>query len=197
MESVVATDKSKTVRDLVSGAKKRVGKNAASYFERLMTAGEAISFGELKSLVADGKNKGKKDKSKTAGKSYAEVADRILFYYVGGDFDDNCVFTYNDGKFLDVDGSKLNLPDEKSVFVLHPLDIPVNLKSVLRGGIEQPFLQLSRPVFEPLAGETYFSERLNGIFVTRARFDSALSAPEWITTRPAPIRSAARQAPVM
>ena len=176
LDTVVAADKSKTVQSVLLGAKRGAGKNAAAYFEKLMATGEPITFGYLKSLV---KENGK-TKAKRSPKSYAAVADRILFCYYG-EFDEACVFAYNDGKFIDINGNRLKLSDEKSVYVLHPLDIPPDLKDSLSGNIDQPFLQLSRPVFMP-QGETYVSSRLNGTMVTQNYFSEAAKTLKFVMT---------------
>lgn len=155
------SDPSKTVRDLFE---KRESKptDAVAFFERAMAAGEPIIYGRLEKLIRGG-GKGSKHNE------FAAVADRIFFYTTDGA--DKTVLMCDRGAFRDLGGVPVALAQDSELFVLHPLDLD-EASPLLTAEIDQPFLQLARPVYYASPSDGNRSSRLFGTFVDKKTFET-------------------------
>ncbi|MCH5165811.1 MAG: DUF4132 domain-containing protein [Clostridiales bacterium] len=156
LQDVVSSDSSKTVKKAAAaGIKPKKSKDAAVAIERMMTEGIGLPQAEWKELFNDSK--------------CAAVADRIFFYMSGID-GRPCMLVYDRGVFLKMDDRPIDKKDNRRIYVLHPLDVTEELAAVLPKEIEQPFLQIGRPVYHRIDGERYFSNRLAGTMTTHDEF---------------------------
>ncbi len=177
-----ANDKSKTViKELTRSTERKANKSggAVKYFESLMSTGETVEYGKLCELIGicEKPNGGKGEKGantgnteKTGKNKYGEVAENIFFCTVDkNDFDALKVICYDGKKFFDLNGRKVKLEQYDRIGVLHPLDLERD-DPLFNLDIDQPFPQLRRPIFEPLAGERLFSKRFFGTFLSGGEF---------------------------
>lgn len=156
LKNTVANDKSKSVRQAArSGMRAEKAKNVAAYVENLMAEGVALDLAQWKELFNDEKAR--------------NVADRIFFYALRGDGRIS-VLVYNDGRFLDSGDRPIVEDDALKIYVLHPLDVTADYAGILSAEINQPFLQIHRPIYHRLSGERYFSNRLAGTMIARDEF---------------------------
>lgn len=154
IEETIATDKSKTVRDVLPRAKSGGRRSSAvSFFENTMACGEMYPLSKWRELF-------KKE-------SYAEVADKTFFFK----FDDRemQLLIYNEGEFLDLTDTPVPLERGDMIGVLHPIDMPSD-SDLLLLNIEQPFKQISRKIFFPTR-DGRSSNVLSGTLVSREQFD--------------------------
>lgn len=156
LTETVANDKSKSVRDAAFKSVRNVkNKNAAKRLETMMADGVGLKYSEWVALLTD--------------VEYAAVADKVFFSMPTSEGHVR-VLVYNDGQFLSSDDRPINPSDDDKIYVLHPLDIPAENANILKLQIEQPFLQINRPVFSKVSGEMFSSMRLAGTMVARDRF---------------------------
>lgn len=160
------SDPSKTVRDLFE-KRESVPTDAVAFFERLMAAGEPVEYGRLRSLMTDGG----KDRGKNKNK-FAAVADRI-FFYVTDDGVNKTVLMCDGGRFADLGGATVVLNEKSELYVLHPLDLDA-ASPLLTAEIEQPFLQLARPMYYASPDDGTRSSRLFGTFIDKKTFERGL-----------------------
>ncbi len=166
LDEVAASDKSKTVREVLlkapraakrkaesGGAKRRV--SPVAFFENAMMTGTGYTRAEWNDILA--------------APEYAAVADRIFFCVHRGDHAD--VLVYNDGAFLNMSDMPVDFDSETVIHVLHPLDVPPD-SEIFGMRISQPFEQIERKCYLPIAGEGRFSNRLNGALIARDEFDA-------------------------
>lgn len=161
LDEVVARDKSKSVRDAAfkDGRAKKQG--AAHFLEGMMADGEGLTVAEWTELLSD--------------PQYAEVADRV-FFYTQYDEDRIGILVYDDNRFLDSSDAPVQLDPDKKIYVLHPVDVGDDNSAILSLDIDQPFLQIKRPVYGKSSGENFYSMRLAGTMTARDVFDKNLKA---------------------
>jgi len=155
LNNVAANDRSKSVRDAAMGVAKPQKSIAdpCAYLERIMAEGTAFTYGQWHELFADERMRA--------------VAEKIFFYFTD-DSGEIHILLYNDGEFIDKGDRPISPDNDLKISILHSLDMP-SLSSL---NIDQPFLQLSRPVFHKIQGEKYGSARLGGTMILRDEFRS-------------------------
>lgn len=156
LDEVVARDKSKSVREAAFSDGRGKAKSAARFLESMMADGEGLTENEWRELLSD--------------YAFAAVADKI-FFYTPKDDGRISVLVYNNGAFLDVNDAPAQFYAEQKIYVLHPTDAADENMSVLEFDIDQPFLQIHRPVFGRMSDEGYFSMRLAGMMIAKDKFD--------------------------
>lgn len=152
-------DPSKTVRAVLEGASLR-GKisDPIKFLEELMMTGESVTHAEWKDIEQSEK-----------GKEFCVAADKLFFY---GEFEGRKkILFYSYGHFYDSEDFKVRMKPNTKIFVLHPVDVKYKNDGLLLLDIEQPFLQLKRPVYFPHARDKFHSTRLCGTMIDRAKFD--------------------------
>ncbi|MCH5351540.1 MAG: DUF4132 domain-containing protein [Clostridiales bacterium] len=156
------TDPSKTVRAVLSCATIRARvTDPVKFLESLMTTGDGISYAEFKEIERG-----------DLGESFCAAADRLIF---GGETNGGIVtLLYSDGRFYDANDRPVKLSDERMIFVLHPIDMERLCPELRKLDIEQPFLQVKRPVFYPSGQNGGVSSRIEGTMITRKSFDMNL-----------------------
>lgn len=151
------TDPSKTVRAVLSCASLRRITDAVKFLENLMMTGEGITYAEFKEIERG-----------EVGDAFCAAADRLFF---GGETNGAIItLLYSNGRFYDTSDKHVKLKDENMIFVLHPIDMERLCPELIGLEIEQPFLQVRRPVFYPSADGSS-SSRLEGTMITRKSFD--------------------------
>lgn len=167
LNTKAADDRSKTVQKVLSRPTDRKASRsggAVKYFESLMATGERIKFGALCELIGSGGD----DKIKKS--KYASVAENIFFCT-----DDRKnsgavrVICFDGKKFFDLSGKKVNLSPDDEVGVLHPFDL-ADGDPLVNLDMNQPFPQLRRVLYERISGETTFSKRFSGTFLSEGEF---------------------------
>lgn len=176
LDSAVAADKSKTVRDAlaaailaksgeISGSALKKG-NAAAFFENAMIAATPIPYSEMRKIVAVSK----KTAADAPERECAAICDR-LFFYTLDEYGSMRLLLFNKGRFIDTRDDPVKLAPSDEIFVLHPIDIPSDMRDLDGLSPKQPFLQLARPTFYPLANEAVFSSRLVGTMIGKREFE--------------------------
>lgn len=156
LEETVKNDESKTVRAVLDGGKRKRRGSPSDFMENLMIDGRPLLFIEWRELLRDS--------------AYSEVADRVFFYMREFETGNARVLVYNDGHFLNMSDRHVKLSAEQPIYVLHPLDVPSHAKSILSMNVSQPFLQIARPIYHAVSGETYSSDRLSGTMISLGDF---------------------------
>lgn len=155
LDGTVAADKSKSVRALLGEREKKRKGGAPEFFERLMAEGKPLGLEQWSELLED--------------EAYAAVADRTFFCTRENGY--TRVLLYNDGAFTDLNDRTAGLDDCDGIFVLHPIDAPVEIADIFASGITQPFLQAGRPLYHVMAGEIDCSYRFFGEMIARDAFE--------------------------
>ncbi|MBD5132239.1 MAG: DUF4132 domain-containing protein [Clostridiales bacterium] len=152
LDEIVANDTSKSVREAAAEKRKTKNKeNASAYFERLMAEGTPLELTEWKELLLD--------------KEYRAIAENIFFYCMT-DSADVKILLYDKGHFIDKNDRPFEPKVTTFIYVMHPLDVP----SLGRFDIIQPFLQVNRPIYSKADGEGYYTMRLAGTMILRDEF---------------------------
>lgn len=155
LSETVACDRSKSVREAAqAGIKATRIKNAAAFLENAMAEGRAHTREQWLEILSDAE--------------LGAVADRIFFFMPRSDGRAR-VIVYNDGEFLGGDDRPIT-DDGGLIYILHPLDVTSDCAGILAADIQQPFLQIKRPVFDTLSGENFSSGRLAGTMIARDDF---------------------------
>ncbi len=158
LSEVVANDKSKSVRDAAfKNVRNAKNKTAAKRLAAMMADGAGLTYSEWVAQLTD--------------TEYAAVADKVFFCMQRGDGHVS-VLVYNDGQFLDSSDRPILPEHDEKIYVLHPLDLTGDDTAILALDIEQPFLQIKRPIFAKVPGERYGSMRLSGTMIARDRFEA-------------------------
>lgn len=152
LTGTVSVDRSKTVRDVLE-PKARHTKSALKFFEGHMISGKPIPVKKFFELTADGE--------------WANVADLIFFCTKSNE--GITVMTFDDGAFYGIDDEPIALEADK-LYVLHPIEMPAYAEEILSYCIEQPFLQVNRPVYRKPSDERKFSDKLSGTMLDKPRF---------------------------
>lgn len=160
LSDVVNRDKSETVRAVFVGKSKKHRAPAPEFFESLMTDGKPLDYAEWRNVFRD--------------KAYETVADGVFFLTREPETGVPRVLAYNGGEFIDMSNRRACLSDAQKIFVLHPLDVPQSARGILDLRIDQPILQIARPIYHALSGESYYSDRLFGTMLSRREFDDNL-----------------------
>lgn len=155
ISDTVANDGSKTVRNVLAPARKYSG-NGVRLFEGMMISQSSIPVAMFYELAR-------------SSESVRDVADRIFFYTSKNSRVE--VLTFDDGRFFDLSDREIELEQGDDLYVLHPLVTPEYARDILTYGVEQPFLQLRRPVYKIKADERTFVDHLTGTMIDRDVFD--------------------------
>ncbi len=155
LTDTVSKDGSKTVRGVLAPARK-YSDNGVRLFEGMMISQSPIPVAMFYELSR-------------SSDSVRDVADRIFFYRITDSHKE--VLTFDDGKFFDLSDRETELGQGDDLYVLHPLVTPEYARDILNYGVEQPFLQLRRPVYKIKADERTFVDHLTGTMIDRDVFD--------------------------
>lgn len=150
LTEVIAKDKSKAVRELVSSKAKPVD------FEYMMKSGSRIRYDEFIDAIRE----------------EPHTSEAVQLFFVAFDAPPY-IFVIENGKPHDLNNKPITIKPSLEVGVLHPIDLPQELNYLKAMEIEQPFKQINREIyyideFDMFACGT---DRFNGLTVSVAEFN--------------------------